>query len=71
MWTKSISNILGMGIFGSCFLAANLPVQGEIMIQGGNLSGNLNYNYDNPIVPIANRFIAHFFANPIIEKFVF
>ena len=56
MWNKSISNILGMGIFGSCFLAANLPVQGQIMIQGGNLSGNLNYNYDNPIVPIANRF---------------
>lgn len=56
MWTKSISNILKMGIFSSCFLAANLPVQGEIMIQGGNLSGNLNYNYDNPIVPIANRF---------------
>ena len=54
MWTKSISNILGMGIFGSCFLAANLPVQGQIMIQGGNLSGNLNYNYDNPIVPVFN-----------------
>ena len=24
------------------------------MIQGGNLSGNLNYNYDNPIVPVFN-----------------
>ncbi|MBS3028957.1 MAG: hypothetical protein HCA25_18265 [Dolichospermum sp. DET50] len=54
MWIKSIKNILGMGIFGSCFLAASLPVQAQIMIQGGNLSGNLNYDYNNPIVPIYN-----------------
>ncbi len=56
MRTKFISNILGMGIFSSYILAASLPAQAQIMIQGGNLSGNLNYNYDNPIVPIANRF---------------
>ncbi|MDP5018931.1 MAG: hypothetical protein NWQ43_16785 [Dolichospermum sp.] len=56
MRTKFSSNILGMGIFSSYILAASLPAQGQIMIQGGNLSGNLNYNYDNPIVPIANRF---------------
>jgi len=57
MWTKSISNILGMGIFSSCILAAVLPVQAQIMIQGGNgnLSANLNYDYNNPIVPIVNR----------------
>ena len=55
MWTKFISNILGMGIFSSCILAAVLPVQAQIMIQGSNLSGNLNYDYNNPIVPIFNR----------------
>ncbi|MEI6443409.1 MAG: hypothetical protein WCO29_09880 [Nostocales cyanobacterium ELA583] len=54
MWTKSISNILGIGIFSSCIFAISLPTQAQVLIQGGNLSGNLNYDYNNPIVPIYN-----------------
>jgi hypothetical protein len=56
MWTKFISNILGIGIFSGCILATNSPIQAQNLIQGSNLSGNLNYNYDNPIVPITNIF---------------
>ncbi len=54
MWTKSINKILRIGIFSSCILLASLPIQAQILIQGGNLSGNLNYDYDNPLVPIYN-----------------
>jgi hypothetical protein len=58
MWTKFISNIvgIGIGIVSGCILATSSPIQAQILIPGNNLSGNLNYNYDNPIVPITNRF---------------
>ena len=55
MWTKSVINFLGIGIFSSSIFATILPTKGQILIQGRNLSGKLNYNYDNPIVPIYNR----------------
>lgn len=52
MLAKSVYKpLLVMGLFGSWMMAAALPAQAEILIQSGSLNGNLNYDYDNPMMP--------------------